>query len=281
MTTISPNHRRKARGSRNKILAIGILLLLCFAVAALLRSPLAGALWFVGEPLTQVRNAAAHAGGGFFAGFTSQQLLVAQNNTLKQEAAAARVALEDRNLLYAQNLELKSRLGRSELASSTHVVLAAVLSRPPTTPYDTLMLDVGANDAVAEGDLVAAGGSVYIGTVAEVHNTSSRVVLYSSPGEEYDALLLTHTASSTLSSHPVVVRGQGAGSLQAEVPAGVEVRTGDEVVFASIIPQLIARVTYVEKKNNSSFQTVFLQLPVNISSLQFVEVRKPINTYGS
>jgi cell shape-determining protein MreC len=117
---------------------------------------------------------------------------------------------------------------------------------------------------------VAAGGSAYIGTVREVYATASRVVLFSSPGESYNALLMHKAATSSLA---ISVAGQGGGSLSAEVPAGTGVTIGDEVIFPGLAGGLLARVVSVKERDRASFKTIFMVLPVSISSLRFVEVR--------
>src|SRR3989344_8591828 len=81
------------RTRRMQLLVLAGVLLLVGAVA-LWRAPLSGALWQVLRPVTQARF-----GGGD-----------AQN-------ASTAAALADRNALYAENLDLKKRLGREVRAT--------------------------------------------------------------------------------------------------------------------------------------------------------------------
>ncbi len=267
MTTISPNRKRTA--ARLQFFSFAVLVLAVVGVVALAREPLASLLWRVGSPLSHLRDTAFGNTGIFFSSFTSNRALAVENNLLRAELASTSVALMDRSILIQENLDLKSRLGRLSPAMSS--VLATVLLRPPASPYDTLVIDVGRNEGVAPGDLVAAGGSVYIGTVHEVYATTARVVLFSAPGESYSALLLDAVATTSLA---ISVAGQGAGSLTAEVPAGTSVRAGDSVLFPNLMPQITATVIQVEEKNQASFKTIYMQLPVTINSLRFVEVRR-------
>ncbi len=268
MTTISPN-RRRGQGARLRLAVGGGAFLVLLIILLLWREPIAGLLWRVLGPLSSVRNSAAVSAGDIFGGFASKEALVAENDRLRLELASSSIAVLDRNRLYAENIALKGRLNRSVQTSST---LAAVLSHPPASPYDTLMLDVGSQSGVAVGDLVSAGGSVYIGTIVQVYPTTSRALLYSSPGQTYDAALI---GSSTRQSTPISVTGQGAGSMTAQVPAGTDVSVGDEVEFPGIMPEFIARVTYIESNAQESFKTIYMQLPVDPLTLPDVEVRKP------
>ena len=181
---------------------------------------------------------------------------------MRAELASTTAALADRNALYAENTELKQLLGRS---ASNHSVLGAVLQKPPGIPYDTLIIDIGKQDNITPGDLVFAGGTSVVGTVSEVYDTTSRVTLLSSPGETYDALLN--------GSVPVSLAGQGAGSMSGEVPADTPVKVGDSIVLPGIGSTFVGSVSHVSQEVGSSFITLYVQLPVNLFSLHYIEVQ--------
>jgi cell shape-determining protein MreC len=149
-------------------------------------------------------------------------------------------------------------------------MLATILLRPPATPYDTLVLDVGLQQGVAAGDLVFSAGSVVIGRITEVYRSTSRATLLSTPGQSHEAIVFTEGGSV-----PVVLEGQGGGSLRGQLPQGVTVVVGDEILFPDLLPQLVARVAATEVAPNESFQTVYTQLPINPLLLHYVEVRTP------
>ncbi len=171
----------------------------------------------------------------------------------------------DRDALYAENVELKRMLGRSVQFER---VLAAVLMRPPATPYDSLVIDAGSEHGVAQGDVVAAGG-VVLGEVTQVYARAARATLYSAPGEQHEVLL--RRGSSTLA---ITLHGQGGGSLTAEVPAGAGAQVGDEAVIGGLYSGVVGRVVGLDRSEAESFSTLYFQLPVALSALQFVEVWK-------
>jgi len=183
---------------------------------------------------------------------------------LQQELAHARAVQADRDVLYAENLDLKKRLSRD---ASVKTVLAGVLMRPPAAPYDTLLVDAGANKGIVVGEKVAAGGTMLVGTVTEVYATTARVRLLSAPGNTYDALLSVD--DKTL---PVTVEGQGGGSMHALVPTGSGVTTGDALVLPGILGGYVGVVSYVQRKEGESFEAVYMQLPVNPLELRYVEI---------
>ncbi|MDP4020541.1 MAG: rod shape-determining protein MreC [Candidatus Adlerbacteria bacterium] len=251
MTTIS--HKRRSRGRGVRTLLV---ILLCVVVAAILvvwRGPLTGLFWTIFSPV-----------------FSGTQSFIHQNELerLRAELGAAQALVADRELLLRENIELKTRLGR--VPEETSTLLAAILLRPPATPYDTLMLDVGLKEGVSVGDLVFSVGSVVIGKVTEVYRSTSRATLFSAPGEAHDVLVFTQGGSV-----PLVAEGQGSGSFIGKLPQGTQVNMGDPVLFPDIVPILMAQIAAVETAPNESFQTVYMQLPANPLLLHYVEVRKP------
>ncbi len=259
MTTISNNRRRKRL---SPVAALIIAILLCGIVAVLLfQNAFAGVLWRALVPVFAARDLGASAAGGILGGFGSNVELSAENARLRAALASSSVTVADRNILFIENLDLKARLGRVVASSS---VIAAVLLRPPGVPYDTLVIDMGKNSGIREGSLVSAEGSVYIGKISQVYDTSSRVILFSAPGQTFQGLLR--------GSVPMSIVGQGAGSFSGELPTGVAVFAGDPVLLPGIGPAYAARVTAVLHHEGESFQTVYFSLPFNMFSLRFVHV---------
>jgi cell shape-determining protein MreC len=255
MMMTSPNFlntQRKMRRSRMpRVLVVLVVLLIC-VVVIYWRNAVASVLWRVSTPIVALRDHATQNTVG----------------TLQAELASTTAALADRNSLYAQNAELKRLLGR---VTTSQEVVGAVLMRPPGLPYDTLMIDVGAQQGIAVDDLVFAGGSVAIGEVTDIYDTTSRVTLLSAPGRSYDAQILS---SATLGSVvPVSLEGQGAGSFTGEVPAGSAVSAGDSIVIPGIDNSFMGTISHVDAPAGSSFETIYVQLPADIFSLQYVEVQ--------
>ncbi len=224
-----------------------ILLIVILALAALWRAEASALFYKVFEPVLAMRNA------------LSQTEVV----KLKGDIAALEARVADRDLLYEENLDLKARLGRN---AQLQTILAGVLMRPPWVPYDTFIVDAGANEGVRVGDFVSAGGTTLIGTVSDVYDSTARVLLYSAPGASYQGLIAEKS--------PISVEGQGGGSLRGQVPSNSEVRAGDRVVLTGIAGGFTSYVTHIEHAEGDSFQTVYMQVPVNLFSLLYVEIWK-------
>jgi cell shape-determining protein MreC len=235
-----------------RFLILAIICALLLGAGIYWHHALEGALWSFTAPLERARI-------GFDA---------SDNQRLRAQLASTTALVADRNELYQQNIELKNRLGRDAEKS---VILAGVLLRPPATPYDTFTVDAGIAEGVHTGDFVSAGGTTRIGTVGDTYAHTSRVILFSAPGQTYDVLL--HLASTT-QVVPVTMQGQGSGSFIGQVPAGTPVRVGDSLVFPGIASALAGAVSHVNFDPKESFETIYARLPVDLLSLQFVEIEK-------
>lgn len=247
--TLRNNRRRASQAGRlSFILAI---VLVCGAVLYW-RDPLAAMLWRVLSPVALVRDK------------------VEQNKVtaLEAELASTSAMLADRTALAEQNAELKLLLGRPQTSTE---VLGAVLLRPPGLPYDTLMIDAGTAEGAAVGDIVFGGGSAAIGEITDAYSDTSRVTLFSAPGRSYDAEVAP--AATPGSVIPVSLQGEGAGSLEGQIPSGSAVAVGDPVVVPGIGNDFMGGISHIDEPSGSSFQTLYVQLPVDIFSLQYVEVQ--------
>lgn len=250
MTTISPRRRKRRYGAPAAAALLSLLLLVL--IMGVWRAQAGNVFWMLMRPLVNVRNS----------------LDATESAQLRSQLAQAQAKLADRDALYQQNLLLKAQFGRD---AAVKMVLAGVLMRPPGTPYDTLIIDAGARDGISAGALVSAGGDAYIGTISDVYNSAARVKLFSAPGATYEALV--SLSSQNGKSVPVSLQGEGGQDMSAQVPAATPVRVGDTVVVPGIAPAFAGAVSYVESSDANSFQTLHIHLPVDVFSLQFVEVR--------
>lgn len=177
--------------------------------------------------------------------------------------------------LEQENIELKHLLGRDvEYASTTastsiqvpkDSVLATVLRRPPYSPYDSLMIDIGTAEGVVPSDRVLAPGNVLIGKVTEVYTNTSKVELYSNPGNTYDILIGKNNITATATA-------RGGGVFEVVLPRDSGVAVGDVVQIPSITTVTFATVTAIVAEPARAFSTVLFSSPVNINQLRWVVV---------
>ncbi|HEY9481271.1 MAG TPA: rod shape-determining protein MreC [Candidatus Paceibacterota bacterium] len=189
--------------------------------------------------------------------------------SLSKENADLKARLEQKGIdalllqaALAENESLKSLVHRTNVGDD---ILATVLSRPPQSPYDTLTLDVGADEGVSVGDKVYAPGGIVIGDIAEASSGTSKVLLYSSPGRIVPAIVGSSTTQ-------IQAMGKGGGDFSAKLPAEIHVSKGDVVLMPSMRIHTLGAIEAIESDSTDSFQTVLFTLPVNIHELCFVTV---------
>lgn len=192
----------------------------------------------------------------------SRVALVEENRALKQELEEARGSAAAFAALKAEYQTLLREFGRTE--SEQDRLLASVLVRPPTSLYDTLIIDVGENYGVAVGDIIVAG-SVAVGEVRAVYGRSSLVVLFSSPGRETEVLIGEENIRA-------IAVGIGGGTFEVKIPRGITVLEGASVRMPHISPIVFGSITLVATNPAESFQRVLFRNPVSLSTLSTVFV---------
>lgn len=195
---------------------------------------------------------------------SSPERLLSENEDLKRQLADDQARLQSVNATQDENDQLKAILGR---ASTTPYTLAAVLKRPPYSPYDELVIDVGKDHNLSTSSLVYAPGNVLIGRVTDVMSQTAKVVLLSSPGQQYQVLIgSAHT--------PATATGRGGGQYQASVSRDAKVQEGDYVSDPSLNDRVFGIVTSVLSDPADPFATVLFAPPVNLYQLRWVLIQK-------
>ena len=208
-----------------------------------------------------------HTLGGWWAEnivvLKSKQALIRENLRLMDELNDVRVNIFMNQVLKKENEDLKMLLGKRP--ENIKSVIAAVLVRPPKTPYDVLVIDAGSVDGVMVGDVVLADGTVYIGEVTEVLPHSAKVEMYSSPDKKSSVMI----GADGVEAEAI---GQGGGNFEVRLPREVEVANGDIIVMPSVTSNIFGSVSQIEVRDKDSFQKILFKNPLNISDLLWVEV---------
>ena len=167
------------------------------------------------------------------------------------------------NSLLAENASLKEILGRKDEKAS--MVLSAILSKPNQSPYDTLVIDAGAEEGLQIGEIVFALGNVPIGRISDIYPHSSKVILFSNPGEKTQVIVSGKDVFLELV-------GRGGGNFEMVMPRDLVFREGDEVVLPGITPYVVGVVQKIISDPRDPFAKALLVSPVNVQELKFVGV---------
>ena len=252
--------RSKTNKGRNRIIALAVVIILLVALSVT-------GLFSKGFYRTMVFFSGSTAGAGnaassFFSIFSSKSALEKENDNLKKLLKEYEVKLSDKELLIKENADLKAA---QHLSTDTGNVSANLLSKPPFTPFDVVVVDAGTNQGVEKGNAVMIG-RIYLGVVSEVFDTFSRVTLLSAPGNSHEA----YVGDEAL---PVILNGKGGGNFETSLPQGSNVKEGDLVItYYNETPYQIGRVSKIIDTEDNTRMTILLGIPFNLYSLNHVEI---------
>lgn len=257
---------QKRRGNKYTVVIRGVFIVMALFLilgAGAARERIAGVLYTVTAPLFSVEQSVREGMSGRLVLFRSKQALLEENKALKERNVFLMAEAYTLLIVRKENEELKEILDRR--VPDRRVLLARARAGPGRSPYGTLLLDKGGADGVRVGDIATVYGDIALGVIDRAYEGSSIVKLFSSPGEETDALLGEGNV-------PIRAEGMGGGNFKARVPKGVVVKEGDSVVSPVLEVPLLGIVGSVESAPSDSFQSILFQVPINIYELKWVEI---------
>jgi cell shape-determining protein MreC len=257
---VRQSNTRKKTNLKARVIGV---IVLAVAVVFMSTSVLRGALFYVVSPLWAGQNFIAQGIQHSLALFSSKNALIKENNDLHVANNRADLRLSSLSILEQENAELKTRLGRPQVAANS--ILAAVLVKPGRAAYDTLIIDIGSLDGLKGEEMVLADGVIAIGKVKEVYSTSAKVVLFSSSGEITNVYVGDKAISTEAS-------GLGGGNFEASLPNEIEVSIGDTISLPGGYPVVFGTVEAVSSRPTDPSQMIRFRLPVNMSELRYVDV---------
>lgn len=241
----------------------GVIALVFVLLLLLLRFFAPNLFWQVFTPVFRTSEALTAESRAFFNHFSDAARLAALNEKLTSENAA----LANENQVLVQRIANQGALLGAPVAQKVIPgILAGVVARPPTSPYDTLVLAAGGEDGVRLGMEAFGENNVPVGIVSSVLDTFSQVTLFSTPGMLIDGWV--GHAGTALTLH-----GAGAGALQASVARSADIAVGD-IVFVPGPGQLpIGSVVRIDSDPRSPGVTLRIKPASNIFSLSWVTLR--------
>lgn len=217
---------------------------------------------FVTAPFFHVRTYLETSRATIPAFFRSRNELLARIQSLEQELAQQ----QGREALYSytfnENVELRKLLGAS---TSTPQVVAGVISRPPYTPYDTLILDKGATDGIVALAPVFYGSRMALGYVSAVYPHTAVVTLFSSPGVESTVYVFGPNVFTT-------AFGEGAGVVRLSIPQGIAAERGNLVALPSLESGILGTIDDIQSTPTEPEQRAYVTLSLSLQSIRLVSV---------
>ncbi len=210
--------------------------------------------------------------------FTFKSWLTRENQALRDEVTALSLQANDYDTILKENDDLKILMGRQQaLGSSTedvngHIlrrVLSRIISKPPRSPYDTLVIDTGSSEGITVGSKVFISSTLVVGLVTDVTPHSSLVTLFSASGQKTVAENFRTAATFEIS-------GQGGATMTITVPKETDILWGDKFVYSALTPATLGLVYYVDNTSQSSFKTIYIRTQTNVFAIKWVFVEKKL-----
>lgn len=236
------------------VFVLGFLLLTIFKTSAL----------FSLSPLWNLRQTVLNESEDLFSFFRSKNSLIDENRFLKQQLESQLSLLVSYNSLNQNYNTLLKDLGQIPKEAK---IAAGVLTSPPQSIYDVLIIDAGKDKGVQNGALVILPFGISIGSVTGISDKTSQITLFSSYGIKTEATL-------ERTGTPVTLTGQGGGNYIIRVPRDIEVVKGDRVVSPGLNPRLIAVVEDVSSLSTDSFKRVIADIPGGVHQIHFIYILK-------
>ena len=197
--------------------------------------------------------------------FHNRKSLMLENENLKSQILESQADRANYASVLDENNQMKEIMGRG--GDKNNFILAGILAKPNQSPYDTLLIDAGTAQGVVLGQKVFALGNVPIGYVSEVDTNSSKVILFSNPGEKTEVVINGKDAF-------MEAVGRGGGNFEIILPRDFVLAVGTEIDLPGITPYILGTVQTILSDPRDAFQKALLASPVNVQELKLVEVEK-------
>jgi cell shape-determining protein MreC len=209
---------KKQIAKRKKIIKTVVFLAVLLVLSAFGLFAVSGKLFnYIGRPIWEVKKAAIEFISNRNYLLRAKSSIFMENENLLKENADLKSSMIDYQILKDENIKLKELIGRTD--PKNNFVLATILAKPGISPYDTIIVDIGNDAGISEGNKVYANGNAPIGEVSKVYADTSLVALYSNPGQITEGMLAGSNAS-------VELIGRGGGNFEMIIPNDLPSQSG-------------------------------------------------------
>ena len=267
-------HRNSFSGRPKPSNGLFIACVIVFLIAWIFHSFFSSLIYRAATPVLSVKASALNSLSFYGAFIQSHAALARENAALEQQVSLDSINLSESQAIEMQDESLRQAIGDTSstteggIAAADAVladqgVVANVIEAPGVSPYDTLVIDSGADQGIEVGDTARVGTVTIIGLVTQVFPSSSIVTLLSSPNQQ----LAVTVASST----PATAYGMGGGNFIITLPQDAVGGIGD-AVFVPQYSESIGRVQTVDQDDADASKNLYVAFPFPIETLRMVTV---------
>ena len=193
----------------------------------------------------------------------SKSHIIERNQKLEEEVRFYKLQAWESLVIRRERDALYEQLGYVADTGNTHT--ARVISYPPHSRYDTIIIDQGQSDGVEVGQHVYAGGAVIIGRIVDTTKQTAVVELLSTSGVETTVRII----EADIVGESV---GHGGGSMIVELPQALEIKEGYHVLHVAT-GDIIGVVGEVDSDEREPFQSVYVRNPLNVQHIEWVYIK--------
>jgi cell shape-determining protein MreC len=217
---------------------------------------------FIAYPFLKIRTSIitpiSSAKGYFF----SKAELYKKVDSLEKDIDLMRLENARVVKLEEENIELRKLFEYKEKDQQT--ILSRVISRPPFSDYDTLIIEISNRDINIGAEVIS--DNIKIGKIKDKYNSTALVKLYSAYNEEMPVLIGDNIEG--------LAKGQGGGSFKVQLPRDVSVKKDDPIYLSSDSKKVISLISYIDINERDTFQYVYFSWPFSLSQIDYVLVTK-------
>jgi rod shape-determining protein MreC len=216
-------------------------------------------------PVQKLVRAVLQGVGNVWKGYFHLVGLEKENQRLKREVEELRHQVNEYREAYLTNQRLRGLLNFKK-SIATPLLPAEVVAFDPSGWFQTILIDKGSNDGVAQ-DMAVVNASGLVGRVIGVSSHHAKVLLILDPNSAVDGLVQRSRARGIL-----VGRGRG-NCLLNYVQRNEDVQVGDQVIssgMGGVFPKglLLGTVQEVVRGTSGLFQAVEVQPAVDFGRLE-------------
>ncbi len=194
--------------------------------------------------------------------FKTKKELDLLNKNLQEENLKITLKLERAEMLEKDNDALLKTMGEK---NQKDFLTAYVIFSPPSSNFDTLIIDRGEKDGVKKGMKAVAYENVMLGEVMETFQNMSVIKLLSYYGNNLNVLLEN---TNTI----VSASGKGGENFEIILEKEMDVRENENIFLPNIHNFIIGKITKIEKEENMPFQKVYFRFPLNLNQLKYIRL---------
>jgi len=208
---------------------------------------------------------------------TENELLVSENDFLEGQLIELKAKLQTYNNLALENQKLSNLLESSYLIPDHNVKLARIKSISQSRLLKKIIINKGFNDGVTLSDLIIGSDGV-VGKVTEVTPMYSTVRLLSDPTQ----YIPVKNSRNGIRGITKGLASNERGMILKYIPLESDIKLGDIFMTSSIGNSYpsgysVGRVKSIDKTQDPSFMTVYLEPTQNINRLELVLIVKEKN----